>query len=177
MEARVSKLLLIAAIALLLAGALRFWRQDSPVPEEFPFTQTEQQWQASLPEPAYRILRREATEKPGSSPLLEEKRPGRFLCRGCGHVIFLSQDKFDSGTGWPSFVRPAKPEALGSRTDYKLMVPRTEVHCANCGGHLGHVFSDGPPPTGKRFCINGGAMEFKPEPLEESGLPQFREAE
>ena len=122
---------------------------------------TDAQWRAKLSEAEYRILRRAGTERPFSSPLDKEKRSGTFVCAGCGNALFSSKTKFDSGTGWPSFWRPL-PGAVATDTDYKLGYPRTEVLCADCGGHLGHVFGDGPKPTGKRYCMNGTAMDFRP---------------
>lgn len=110
---------------------------------------------------AYDVLRREATERPWTSPLNEEKREGIFACAGCGWDLFRSDQKFDSGTGWPSFF-DVLPNAVGTKTDWKLIVPRTEYHCTRCGGHQGHVFDDGPSPTGLRYCNNGVALTFKP---------------
>ena len=107
------------------------------------------------------VLRQQGTERPGSSPLANEHRRGRFLCAGCANALYASAAKYDSGTGWPSFRQPL-PGAVGTSTDFKLGYPRTAVHCADCGGHLGHVFDDGPPPTGKRYCMNGLAMTFRP---------------
>jgi peptide-methionine (R)-S-oxide reductase len=107
-------------------------------------------------------LRLHRTEVPGSSPLNREKRKGTYSCAGCALPLFASETKFESGTGWPSFYRPLSG-AVGTRTDYALLVPRTEVHCARCGGHLGHVFSDGPPPTGQRHCMNGVALAIAPD--------------
>ena len=109
---------------------------------------------------AYAVLRQEATERPFSSPLNEVKTAGTFHCAGCDNAVYSSQTKFDSGTGWPSFWE-AVDASVGTQTDYVLVYPRTEVHCAQCGGHLGHVFDDGPKPTGKRHCINGVAMRFE----------------
>lgn len=157
-----SKVLLL--VVLVLVAGLWMRRQPAPTSgseQAYPVRFSNAEWKAKLSEPAYRILRQEATERAGTSPLDKEKREGDFLCAGCQNLLFVSSDKFDSGTGWPSFVRPATTEAVGTRTDYKMMAPRTEVHCARCGGHLGHVFADGPAPTGKRYCINGGALEFK----------------
>lgn len=127
----------------------------------FPFRLSEDEWKMRLTPAQYRVLRQEGTERAFSSPLDKEKRKGTFLCAGCEQPLFASRTKFDSGTGWPSFYAPIKG-AVGTSTDYKIGYPRTEVHCANCGGHLGHVFDDGPPPTGKRYCMNGVAMKFRP---------------
>lgn len=110
---------------------------------------------------AFDVLRREATERPWSSPLNDEKRDGVFSCAGCGYDLFTAAQKFDSGTGWPSFF-DALPNAVGTKTDFKLILPRTEYHCARCGGHQGHVFDDGPAPTGLRYCNNGVALTFRP---------------
>lgn len=127
----------------------------------FPVAYTDAQWRRRLTRDQYHILRQKGTEAPGSSPLLHEKRQGTFVCAGEGHPLFSSATKFESGTGWPSFWRPL-PGAIGTSTDYETGYPRTEVHCAQCGGHLGHVFNDGPKPTGKRYCMNGDAMLFRP---------------
>jgi peptide-methionine (R)-S-oxide reductase len=117
------------------------------------------EWKKRLSPAAYRVLRQEDTERPFTSPLDKEKRKGTFVCAGCNQRLFSSATKFDSGTGWPSFWQPLKG-GIGTKTDYKIGLPRTEVHCARCGGHLGHVFDDGPRPTGKRYCMNGVAMKF-----------------
>jgi peptide-methionine (R)-S-oxide reductase len=127
----------------------------------FPFALTDAQWRRRLSADAYAVLRHEGTERAGTSPLDREHRRGVFSCAGCGQRLFSSATKFDSGTGWPSFWRPL-PAAIGTRTDRSLGTVRTEVHCARCGGHLGHVFNDGPEPTGKRYCMNGVAMRFQP---------------
>jgi peptide-methionine (R)-S-oxide reductase len=127
----------------------------------FRVSYTEAEWQRRLTPPQYAVLREEETERPFTSPLDREKRRGTFLCAGCDNELFASATKFDSGTGWPSFYRPL-PGAVGTSTDYKLGYPRREVHCADCGGHLGHVFDDGPRPTGLRYCMNGVAMTFRP---------------
>ena len=126
----------------------------------FPFRLTDAQWRQRLSTAAYNVLRRHSTERPGSSPLDREGRRGTFHCAGCNHPLFSSTTKFDSRTGWPSFYRPLS-RAVGTREDGSMMMSRTEVHCANCGGHLGHVFNDGPRPTGLRYCMNGVAMTFR----------------
>lgn len=104
----------------------------------------------------------EGTERPFSSPLNEEKRDGVYHCAVCGEPLFLSRHKYESGSGWPSFFLPASDQALDSKTDRKLLSPRTEIHCANCGAHMGHLFPDGPQPSGQRFCVNGAVLDFKP---------------
>jgi peptide-methionine (R)-S-oxide reductase len=121
---------------------------------------SESQWRGKLTPAQYGVLREENTERPFTSPLNKEKRAGTYLCAGCNNELFSSTTKFESGTGWPSFFRPLQG-AVGTKTDFKIGYPRTEVHCADCGGHLGHVFDDGPRPTGKRYCMNGLAMTFR----------------
>jgi len=123
---------------------------------------TDAEWQAELTPGQYRVLRDHGTEPRGSSPLNKEKREGRFRCAGCGQLLFSSDTKYDSGTGWPSFFAPVE-NSVETTADQSYGMMRTEVHCASCGGHLGHVFEDGPQPTGLRYCMNGVAMKFDPE--------------
>jgi peptide-methionine (R)-S-oxide reductase len=160
---RILQGMLGSALALMLgrrvAGA-----EEGPRVE--PFTLAKSEWQKRLPPEAYAVLFEEATERAGTSPLDREKRAGTFVCAACMLPLFESSAKFESGTGWPSFFRPIEGH-VDTRTDFKLLLPRTEYHCARCGGHQGHVFEDGPPPTGLRYCNNGVALRFVPqgEPL------------
>ncbi len=137
----------------------------SPDPASIPdydkWQLSQKEWKERLSPEAYAVLRKEGTERPGSSPLNDEKREGVFACAGCGYDLFRSEAKYESGTGWPSFFDYI-PGALGFKRDLRLWTPRTEYHCARCGGHQGHVFKDGPPPTGLRYCNNGVALTFKP---------------
>ena len=135
-----------------------------------PLKKSHSEWREILPADRYGVLFEEATERPFSSPLNDEKRTGTFICAACRLPLFSSDAKFDSGTGWPSFFRPM-PGRIGTRRDFKLFLPRTEYHCVRCGGHQGHVFNDGPPPTGQRYCNNGVALEFVPEGQK---LPELR---
>lgn len=121
------------------------------------------EWRQSLSPEAYRVLREHGTERAGTSPLNAEKRKGVFTCAGCGKQLFASDTKYESGTGWPSFFAPISAEAVETSEDRSWFMRRTEVHCADCGGHLGHVFPDGPKPTGLRYCMNGVAMNFEPD--------------
>jgi peptide-methionine (R)-S-oxide reductase len=130
--------------------------------KHYAVTHTEQEWRRILTSEQYEVMRQHGTEAPGSCALNHEKRRGAFECAGCGQELFVSNRKFDSGTGWPSFNEPV-PGAVETSTDSSYGMRRTEVHCSRCGSHLGHVFDDGPPPTHQRYCINGVAMKFLPE--------------
>ena len=129
--------------------------------ETFKVTRSEDEWREKLTPAQFQILRRHSTERAGTSPLNQEKRRGTFMCAGCGRPLFSTDAKFESGTGWPSFYAPLDG-AVATSEDRSLFMVRTEVHCADCGGHLGHVFDDGPRPTGRRYCMNGTAMTFQP---------------
>ncbi|BAU11456.1 methionine-R-sulfoxide reductase [Leptolyngbya sp. NIES-3755] len=129
---------------------------------QFEINKTEDEWKTALTPDQFRVLRKHGTERAGTSPLDKEYGKGTFACAGCGTPLFTSETKFNSGTGWPSFYAPLE-DAVETDVDRSLFMTRVEVHCAKCGGHLGHVFEDGPRPTGLRYCMNGIAMEFKPE--------------
>lgn len=124
---------------------------------------TDAEWRQALSSEAYRVLREHGTERAGTSPLNREKRKGMFVCAGCGKELFPSDTKYESGTGWPSFYAPVSKDAVETSEDRSWFMRRTEVHCTDCGGHLGHVFPDGPKPTGLRYCLNGAALDFKPD--------------
>jgi peptide-methionine (R)-S-oxide reductase len=147
-----------AAVAGLLPGAAISADQYASSPWR---KISDAEWKKRLAPAAYQVLRHEGTERPGSSPLLKEHRKGSFVCGGCGLVLFKSDWKFESGTGWPSFYTAA-PGALATKTDFKIGLPRKEYHCARCLGHHGHIFDDGPRPTGLRYCSNGVALKFAP---------------
>jgi peptide-methionine (R)-S-oxide reductase len=150
--------LCLSAVAISIVGC----GQSNAKAKSFPFKLSDAEWRKRLSPASYQTLRKEATETPFTSPLNAEKRSGIFACKGCGQALFSSAHKYDSKTGWPSFWQPIRAAALGKKTDYNLGYARTEVHCSNCGGHQGHVFDDGPKPTGQRWCINGVALTFKP---------------
>ncbi len=130
--------------------------------ESFPIERSDEEWRVKLSPQQFAVLRKHATERAGTSTLNHEKRNGTFICAGCGQNLFSSETKFESGTGWPSFYAPLEG-AVGTHEDRSFFMTRTEVHCSQCGGHLGHVFEDGPRPTGLRYCMNGVAMDFKPQ--------------
>jgi peptide-methionine (R)-S-oxide reductase len=156
----IDRRLLIAGAAGLGAAAL-WLRPGARAAGEFEISKTDAEWKALLTPAQYDVLRRHGTERPFSSPLDREKRAGIFACAGCDLPLFSSTTKFDSGTGWPSFHTPM-PDAVGTTIDTSFFMRRTEVHCRRCGGHLGHVFDDGPKPTGLRYCMNGVALKFLP---------------
>jgi len=160
-------LLKLLGLAAMAAPAGRTIAKDD---KPFPSKLGKADWQKLLPPESYRVLFEEATERAGTSPLNREKRAGVFVCAACYNPLFDSDKKFESGTGWPSFWAP-RPEAVGRKKDFLLILPRTEYHCAHCGGHQGHVFEDGPPPTGLRYCNNGVALRFVPK---EEPLPALR---
>jgi peptide-methionine (R)-S-oxide reductase len=152
-----------AASAVLFAtlGPRRLMLGGQARAESFEVTRTDDQWRATLTPAQFAVLRQEDTESPWTSQLLKEHRKGIFHCAGCDLAAYSSEAKYDSGTGWPSFWE-ALPDAIGTKTDTSLLMTRTEVHCRRCGGPFGHIFDDGPQPTGKRHCINGLALTFKP---------------
>ena len=131
--------------------------------EQFAVVKSDEEWRRILTPEQYAVLRGHGTERPGSCALLNEHREGAFSCAGCGQPLFVAERKFESGTGWPSFFAPM-PDAIATHVDRAYGMTRTEVHCSRCGGHLGHVFEDGPPPTGLRYCINGVSLNFEPGP-------------
>lgn len=130
---------------------------------EFPFQLSDEEWKKRLSPEQYEVMREEGTERTCSSPLHKEKRSGAYHCAGCGAPVFISDHKFTSKSGWPSFYQPVDKKAIGTATDFSLILPRTEIHCGTCGSHLGHLFDDGPQPTGRRYCINGVSLVFVPK--------------
>jgi peptide-methionine (R)-S-oxide reductase len=159
-----------AVLALASIGMFRSTAARAASPGPFEVVKTEAEWRRLLTPAQFAVLRDHGTEAPGSSPLNSEKRAGEFRCAGCELFVFSSTTKYDSGTGWPSFWAPVEG-AIGTMQDRSLFMTRTEVHCRRCGGHLGHVFDDGPKPTGKRYCINGVALSFVPASATSSDAP------
>ena len=153
---------LLGGAGLAALGAFGLYGARASTEGAFEVSLTEEEWRARLTDEQFAVLRKEDTEPPFSSPLNDEKREGVFHCAGCDNALYASEHKFDSGTGWPSFWQPVREDAVGYKDDWFLIYKRTEVHCARCGGHQGHVFDDGPPPTGLRHCINGLALTFRP---------------
>jgi len=148
----------------MLLGALGVFamKRADAADQRYEVEKSEEEWRKQLSPAQYHVLREHGTERAGSSPLVNEHRPGTFACAGCGLPLFSSETKFESGTGWPSFWSPLE-NSVGTTKDRSLLMVRTEVHCRRCGGHLGHVFEDGPPPTHLRYCMNGVAMTFAPK--------------
>ncbi len=150
-----------AGLAYFGSGTKKAWSESKTAGAKgFEIVRTEAEWKKILTPDQFAVLRKHGTEKAGTSPLLNEKRAGTYNCAGCDLPLYKSEDKYDSGTGWPSFIRSIE-NAIGTKEDNTLFVTRTEAHCRRCGGHLGHIFDDGPKPTGMRHCINGLALTFR----------------
>ncbi len=160
----ISRRTLLGAGGASLMGGIAFFgsiRSSEARAGKFEVSLSDAEWKKRLSPQQYAVLRQESTERAGSSPLNKEKRNGVYVCAGCAFPLFPSKTKYESGTGWPSFYAPLR-NAVGTKSDNTLFFTRTEVHCRRCGGHLGHVFDDGPKPTGLRYCMNGAAMKFRP---------------
>jgi peptide-methionine (R)-S-oxide reductase len=155
------RMILLGAASVAVLAGVSFLRDDEVAAGPFELVKSDDEWRRLLSPAQYDVLRRHGTERPHSSPLNGEKRKGIFACAGCDLPLFSSDTKYESGTGWPSFHAPLA-RAIGTSQDRSLLIARTEVHCRRCGGHLGHVFKDGPPPTGLRCCLNGVALKFVP---------------
>jgi peptide-methionine (R)-S-oxide reductase len=145
-----------------LTSLFKGGRKDEVAPKTFPVAKSDAEWRQQLGPDAFYVLRQHGTERAGTSPLDKTYAPGTYMCGGCGQALFAADTKFNSGTGWPSFFAPIE-KAVETTVDRSLFMTRTEVHCSRCGGHLGHVFEDGPEPTGERYCMNGVALKFEPE--------------
>ena len=155
----------MSLIALLFAFGLSACAQTESHnhDKKYPVTKTEQEWKQQLNDNQYYVLRKHGTEPAYRNAYHDNKKEGNYLCAGCGQLLFVSDAKYDSRTGWPSFFKPVSEEKIGTTTDQAMGMARTEVHCSRCGGHLGHVFADGPKPTGLRYCINSASLQFKEE--------------
>jgi peptide-methionine (R)-S-oxide reductase len=161
MDNRRAFLLLTGGGLMGILGIRWFGSDGAAAKTKFEIEKTDAEWRKQLTPEQFNVLRAHGTERPGSSPLNAEKRKGNFVCAGCDLPLFSSDTKYESGTGWPSFWQPLA-DAIGTKSDRSFFMTRTEVHCRRCGGHLGHVFNDGPKPTGLRYCMNGVAMKFVP---------------
>lgn len=144
-----------------LTSLFKSGRKEAPAAKAFPVTKSDAEWRQQLGPEAFYVLRQHGTERAGTSPLDKTYAPGTYMCAGCGQPLFSSETKFNSGTGWPSFYAPLD-NAVETSVDRSFFMTRTEVHCSRCGGHLGHVFEDGPEPTGERYCMNGVSLKFEP---------------
>ena len=163
MRSALTASILLHVVVLLACGAGTASEREG-TDRRYPVTKTEEQWRKELGPERYRVLREKGTEPAFANEYWDHKGKGMFLCAACGQELFSSEAKYDSGTGWPSFFQPAAPDAVATELDTSHMMTRTEAVCARCGGHLGHVFPDGPKPTGERYCINSAALRFEPKP-------------